>query len=235
MRVNTAVLDRLEALSDYARRLLSRPHDPVEAADPRRAVRRQRFEQHGRSLARAQVVEHDARSTAQSAVLPARRRKPRLAAPRLRLHRADLAQRALRDAGGRMAARQLPPGRSAAAADPRRRAAPLLRAPAQAGRAAAGRACRASTASPGPTWRTPTACSTPNSSPPSSTPTRKSTNSRWASSGRCRPPCAWCCWRTCAAWPTASPQSKVAREVAHAVWDAADTLSRAGPRRALPR
>ena len=134
-----------------------------------------------------------------------------------------------------MAAGQLPSGRSAAAADSRRRAARLLRAPAQAGCAAAGRACRASTALPGPTSRTPTACSTPNCSPPSSTPTRKSTNSRWANSGRCPRPCAWCCWRTCGASPRASPPSKVAREVAHAVVGRGRHAVGAGARRSSPR
>ena len=62
-----AVVDRLEGLSHYARTLLLGPHDPV--APPIRAelFGAQRFEQHGHSLARAQVVEDDHRSTHQAA------------------------------------------------------------------------------------------------------------------------------------------------------------------------
>jgi cyclic beta-1,2-glucan synthetase len=62
-----AVVDRLEGLSHYARTLLLGPHDPV--APPIRAelFGVQRFEQHGHSLARAQVVEDDHRSTHQAA------------------------------------------------------------------------------------------------------------------------------------------------------------------------
>ncbi|AVQ81541.1 GH36-type glycosyl hydrolase domain-containing protein [Variovorax sp. PMC12] len=62
-----AVVDRLEGLSHYARTLLLGPHDPV--APPIRAelFGTQRFEQHGHSLARAQVVEDDHRSTHQAA------------------------------------------------------------------------------------------------------------------------------------------------------------------------
>lgn len=55
------VVDRLADLSPYARTLLLAPHDPV--APPIRAelFGAQRFEQHGHSLARAQVVEVDSR------------------------------------------------------------------------------------------------------------------------------------------------------------------------------
>ncbi|MGJ7569010.1 GH36-type glycosyl hydrolase domain-containing protein [Variovorax sp. RB2P76] len=54
-----AAVDRLQGLSSYARALLLGPHDPV--APPIRAelFGIQRFEQHGHSLARAQVVEKD--------------------------------------------------------------------------------------------------------------------------------------------------------------------------------
>lgn len=62
-----AVVDRLEGLSHYARTLLLGPHDPV--APPIRAelFGAQRFEQHGHSLARAQVVEDEHRRTHQAA------------------------------------------------------------------------------------------------------------------------------------------------------------------------
>lgn len=55
-----AVVDRLDGLSQYARDLLLGPHEPVE--DPIRAelFGAQRFEQHGHSLARAQIVLNEA-------------------------------------------------------------------------------------------------------------------------------------------------------------------------------
>jgi cyclic beta-1,2-glucan synthetase len=56
-----AVVDRLQGLSHYARTLLLGPHDPVAAPIRAELFGVQRFEQHGRSLARAQVVEEDHR------------------------------------------------------------------------------------------------------------------------------------------------------------------------------
>ncbi|MGJ7508045.1 GH36-type glycosyl hydrolase domain-containing protein [Variovorax sp. GT1P44] len=52
-----AVVDRLDALSQYARKLLLGPHEPVEAPIRAELFGTQRFEQHGHSLARAQVVQ----------------------------------------------------------------------------------------------------------------------------------------------------------------------------------
>ena len=54
-----AIVHRLDGLSAYARKLLLDPHDPV--APPIRAelFGAQRFEQHGRSLARAQALVED--------------------------------------------------------------------------------------------------------------------------------------------------------------------------------
>lgn len=52
-----AVVDRLNALSRYARHLLLGPHQPVEPPIRAELFGAQRFEQHGHSLARAQVVE----------------------------------------------------------------------------------------------------------------------------------------------------------------------------------
>ncbi len=66
----SSVLTRLDALSDYARRLLTQPHEPVEAPIRAELFGRQRFEQHGRSLARAQVVEHDAGNAAHPPFFP---------------------------------------------------------------------------------------------------------------------------------------------------------------------
>jgi cyclic beta-1,2-glucan synthetase len=61
------VVDRLTDLSAYARTLLLAPHDPV--APPIRAelFGAQRFEQHGHSLARAQAVKPDARRASEGA------------------------------------------------------------------------------------------------------------------------------------------------------------------------
>ncbi|MDM0077844.1 glucoamylase family protein [Variovorax sp. J2P1-59] len=52
-----AVVDRLDSLSQYARKLLLGPHEPVEAPIRAELFGAQRFEQHGHSLARAQVVQ----------------------------------------------------------------------------------------------------------------------------------------------------------------------------------
>lgn len=51
------MLDRLASLSDYARQLLDRPHAPVQPPIRAELFGLQRFRQHGRSLARAQPVE----------------------------------------------------------------------------------------------------------------------------------------------------------------------------------
>ncbi|MGJ7532479.1 MULTISPECIES: GH36-type glycosyl hydrolase domain-containing protein [unclassified Variovorax] len=56
-----AVVDRLQGLSPYARALLLGPHDPVAAPIRAELFGIQRFEQHGHSLARAQAVEEDRR------------------------------------------------------------------------------------------------------------------------------------------------------------------------------
>jgi hypothetical protein len=65
-----AVVDRLQGLSHYARTLLLGPHDPV--APPIRAelFGAQRFEQHGHSLARAQVVEEDRHRASEAPFFP---------------------------------------------------------------------------------------------------------------------------------------------------------------------
>ena len=52
-----AVVDRLDTLSRYARELLLGPHEPVEAPIRAELFGAQRFAQHGHSLARAQVVQ----------------------------------------------------------------------------------------------------------------------------------------------------------------------------------
>ncbi len=54
-----AVVDRLDTLSDYARQLLLGPHEPVEPPIRAELFGAQRFEQHGHSLARAQVIRGD--------------------------------------------------------------------------------------------------------------------------------------------------------------------------------
>jgi cyclic beta-1,2-glucan synthetase len=54
---DTAVIDRLASLSDYARQLLERPHAPVQPPIRAELFGLQRFSQHGRSLARAQPVQ----------------------------------------------------------------------------------------------------------------------------------------------------------------------------------
>lgn len=54
-----AVVDRLQGLSPYALALLLGPHEPVAAPIRAELFGTQRFEQHGRSLARAQVVEEE--------------------------------------------------------------------------------------------------------------------------------------------------------------------------------
>jgi len=51
-----AVVDRLDSLSQYARNLLLGPHEAVEPPIRAELFGAQRFEQHGHSLARAQVV-----------------------------------------------------------------------------------------------------------------------------------------------------------------------------------
>nr|WP_237288468.1 glucoamylase family protein [Variovorax sp. PAMC 28711] len=53
------LFDRLDSLSDYALQLLTRPHDAVEPPIRAELFGSQRFEQHGRSLARAQVVQDE--------------------------------------------------------------------------------------------------------------------------------------------------------------------------------
>ncbi|RZL96549.1 MAG: hypothetical protein EOP76_00920, partial [Variovorax sp.] len=52
------ILQRLTTLSDEARRLLRSRHEPIEPAIRAELFGAQRFEAHGRSLARAQAVEH---------------------------------------------------------------------------------------------------------------------------------------------------------------------------------
>ncbi|MBN8757030.1 MULTISPECIES: GH36-type glycosyl hydrolase domain-containing protein [Variovorax] len=54
-----AVVDRLEGLSHYARTLLLGPHDPVALPIRAELFGVQRFEQHGRSLAQAQPVQDE--------------------------------------------------------------------------------------------------------------------------------------------------------------------------------
>lgn len=50
------VVDRLDSLSQYARNLLLGPYEAVEPPIRAELFGAQRFEQHGHSLARAQVV-----------------------------------------------------------------------------------------------------------------------------------------------------------------------------------
>ncbi|MDP9897777.1 GH36-type glycosyl hydrolase domain-containing protein [Variovorax ginsengisoli] len=52
-----SIVDRLPSLSPYARRLLLTPHDALQAPVRAELFGVQRFEQHGRSLARAQAVQ----------------------------------------------------------------------------------------------------------------------------------------------------------------------------------
>jgi cyclic beta-1,2-glucan synthetase len=54
-----AVVDRLDSLSQYARKLLLGPHEAVEPPIRAELFGAQRFEQHGHSLARAQVVRRE--------------------------------------------------------------------------------------------------------------------------------------------------------------------------------
>jgi cyclic beta-1,2-glucan synthetase len=54
-----AVVDRLDSLSQYARSLLLGPHEPVEAPIRAELFGAQRFEEHGHSLARAQIVRNE--------------------------------------------------------------------------------------------------------------------------------------------------------------------------------
>ncbi|MBT2333733.1 hypothetical protein J7E49_07430 [Variovorax paradoxus] len=61
------VVDRLADLSTYARTLLLAPHDPVALPIRAELFGAQRFEQHGHSLARAQVVEIDPRRAREGA------------------------------------------------------------------------------------------------------------------------------------------------------------------------
>ncbi|MDQ0027727.1 cyclic beta-1,2-glucan synthetase [Variovorax paradoxus] len=61
------VVNRLADLSPYARALLLAPHDPVALPIRAELFGAQRFEQHGHSLARAQVVELDPRRAREGA------------------------------------------------------------------------------------------------------------------------------------------------------------------------
>ncbi|KLN55638.1 GH36-type glycosyl hydrolase domain-containing protein [Variovorax paradoxus] len=61
------VVDRLADLSAYARTLLLAPHDPVALPIRAELFGAQRFEQHGHSLARAQIVEVDPRRAREGA------------------------------------------------------------------------------------------------------------------------------------------------------------------------
>ncbi|MGJ7490393.1 GH36-type glycosyl hydrolase domain-containing protein [Variovorax sp. ZT4R33] len=65
-----AVIDRLAPLSDYARRLLQRPHVPVEPPLRAELFGLQRFGDHGRSLARAQPVEAPGRTHRRAPFFP---------------------------------------------------------------------------------------------------------------------------------------------------------------------
>ncbi|VTU27501.1 Cellobiose phosphorylase [Variovorax sp. SRS16] len=55
-----AVVDRLDSLTQYARKLLLGPHEPVEPPIRAELFGAQRFEQHGHSLARAQAIQSEA-------------------------------------------------------------------------------------------------------------------------------------------------------------------------------
>ncbi|RYZ05911.1 MAG: hypothetical protein EOO24_12105, partial [Comamonadaceae bacterium] len=68
--MSAAVLDKLGALSDYAKRLLTQPPEPSEAPIRAELFGRERFEQHGRSLARAQLVDPDRQDRAHTAFFP---------------------------------------------------------------------------------------------------------------------------------------------------------------------
>ena len=65
-----SVFHRFDSLSDYARNLLSNSHQPLEAPIRAELFGTQRFEQHGRSLARAQVVESEANASGTAPFFP---------------------------------------------------------------------------------------------------------------------------------------------------------------------
>ncbi|MDB5731089.1 MAG: cation tolerance protein CutA, partial [Variovorax sp.] len=64
------VLDRLDSLSNYAQSLFDSPHQPIEAPIRAELFGRQRFEQHGRSLARAQGTGPGGRGGTQARFFP---------------------------------------------------------------------------------------------------------------------------------------------------------------------
>jgi len=68
--MNASVLDRLEALTSYARKVLQQRQGEVEPPIRAELFGVQRFEQHGRSLAQAQVVQTDTASRRQASFFP---------------------------------------------------------------------------------------------------------------------------------------------------------------------
>ncbi len=68
--MDASVLDRLEALTSYARSILQLSQGEVEPPIRAELFGIQRFEQHGRSLAQAQVVQTDAVSRRQASFFP---------------------------------------------------------------------------------------------------------------------------------------------------------------------
>ncbi len=68
--MDASVLDRLEALSSYARKILQQRQGKAEPPIRAELFGIQRFEQHGRSLAQAQVVQTDAASRRHASFFP---------------------------------------------------------------------------------------------------------------------------------------------------------------------
>jgi cyclic beta-1,2-glucan synthetase len=68
--VDAACIDRLEALTPYARKILQSRQGEAEPPIRAELFGLQRFEEHGRSLAQAQVIEADARPRSQASFFP---------------------------------------------------------------------------------------------------------------------------------------------------------------------
>ena len=145
--------------------------------------------------------------------------------------------RAARGAGGRMAARQLPPRRGADPRDPRRPAARLLPPAPQARRRSVRRLSAGVRAGVGLRRPHRQPLRSRDAAPLPHWPTSRCSPSPSASSGRWRSRCASCWSRTCGASPTRSPLGQAARAEADALADAAIAGRRArrGPRGAIHR
>ena len=111
---------------------------PLERPNRSEIFGPERFAQHGRSLGETHA-RRDAQARARARSFRACATTSASCARRSATSAAQATHRLRRQPGGRVAARQLPPDRGAAARDPRRPAAPLLPRPAGAARRAAGR------------------------------------------------------------------------------------------------